>query len=351
MPNFISAEGNKLYDAMGNEVRLTGLNWFGLETAALAPFGLDTWHLKYLLRLVRLMGFNSLRIPFCNEAFEPFGFPRGSISYELNPELVGLDGLQILDKIVAGAKEERLRIILDHHRPAADLIVDLWYTERLYYHSWINDWLMLANRYRGDDTVVGADLHNEPHGAATWGSHDLWTDWSLAAEMCGDEILRVNPDWLIIVEGIEHYGGDTYWWGGNLAGVADHPVELAKPEKLVYSAHDYGPGVWDQLWFHDPDFPQNLVGVWDRQWGYIHKQGIAPVLVGEFGGRSVGEDVEGIWQRTLFDYIKDNGMSYAYWCLNPNSVDTGGLLEDDWRTINPAKLGLLRQYQWPALVS
>jgi endoglucanase len=29
-----------------------------------------------------------------------------------------------------------------------------------------------------------------------------------------------------------------------------------------------------------------------------------------------------------------------YWCLNPNSSDTGGLLMDDWVTTNEDKLDL-----------
>jgi len=60
--------------------------------------------------------------------------------------------------------------------------------------------------------VIGADLHNEPHGPATWGSGDVATDWRLAAERAGNAILKVNPDWLIIVQGVQEYQGDTYWW-------------------------------------------------------------------------------------------------------------------------------------------
>jgi hypothetical protein len=36
---------------------------------------------------------------------------------------------------------------------------------------------MLAGRYRGNPTVIGADLDNEPHGAATWGDGNPQTDW------------------------------------------------------------------------------------------------------------------------------------------------------------------------------
>ena len=44
---------------------------------------------------------------------------------------------------------------------------------------------MLAQHYRGNDTVVGADLYNEPHSPATWGDGNPATDWHLAAETAG----------------------------------------------------------------------------------------------------------------------------------------------------------------------
>jgi endoglucanase len=39
---------------------------------------------------------------------------------------------------------------------------------------------------------------------------------------------------------------------------------------------------------------------------------------------------------------------WFYWALNPNSGDTGGLLEDDWRTPVEAKLALLRRLMPPS---
>ena len=47
-------------------------------------------------------------------------------------------------------------------------------------------------------------------------------------------------------------------WGGNLEGVRRFPVRLAVKNKLVYSPHEYGPGVNDASWFNDKDFPDNL---------------------------------------------------------------------------------------------
>jgi endoglucanase len=63
----------------------------------------------------------------------------------------------------------------------------------------------------------------------------------------------------------------------------------------------------------------------------------------------MGTDTEGVWQRSLVTYLKENHVSYAYWAWNPNSGDTGGILEDDWQTVNRLKMDILSAYQWPLL--
>ena len=149
-------------------------------------------------------------------------------------------------------------------------------------------------------------------------------------------MLEVNPYLLVFVEGIENYRGSHYWWGGNLQGVRAAPVRLSVPNRVVYSPHDYGPAVSGQYWFWDPLFPANLSQIWDRNWGYIQREGIAPVVVGEFGGRSVGDDIDGKWQTTFISYLRANNLGAMVWSINP-SWDTGGVLAGDWKTIEEDK--------------
>ena len=342
----LRAKGSRLVSSGGTEVRLTGVSWFGCETPVLAPHGLWSRNWNDMLDQIGQSGFNTVRLPYSNQLLQPGAVPT-SIDFTRNPDLQGLSSLQVMDRIIDGAGARGLAVILDRHRPTADAQSELWYTTQVPESRWIDDWVMLARRYRDQPAVVGADLHNEPHGPATWGDGNPKTDWRAAAERAGNAILRVNPNWLIVVEGIERYQNDSYWWGGNLAGAREFPVRLSRSDKLVYSAHDYGPGVYGQPWFGAPDFPRNLPAIWQRNWGYLRSENIAPVLVGEFGGRSVGTDAEGIWQRALVDFLKANQVSYTYWSWNPDSGDTGGLLQDDWITLDQAKLAVLSRYQWP----
>ena len=86
-----------------------------------------------------------------------------------------------------------------------------------------------------------------------------------------------------------------------------------------------------------------MANIWRKQWFYLHEQNIAPILIGEFGGKQTDtQSTEGKWQNAFVSFIKDNALSWCYWCLNPNSGDTGGLLLDDWKTPNQPKLDMLK---------
>ncbi|TDC12752.1 endoglucanase [Streptomyces sp. 8K308] len=342
-----STSGGQIVDASGNEVRMTGLNWFGMETDTFAPHGLWARNYQDMLDQVRDLGYNTLRLPFSNQLFDAGATPNG-IDYTRNPDLRGLTGLQIMDRIIDYAGDIGLRVVLDRHRPDSAGQSELWYTAAYSEQRWINDWVMLANRYRANHTVVGADLHNEPRGAATWGTGTQSTDWRLAAERAGNAVLAANPDWLIIVEGIECYNGDCNWWGGNLMGAREHPVRLSNPNKLVYSAHEYATSVFAQPWFDDPSFPNNLPARWDRYWGYLETTDTAPVLLGEFGSTlTAAKDQQ--WLTRLMQYLGTgtSGIDFTYWSLNPNSGDTGGILNGDWTTVDANKQRYLDPYLLP----
>jgi endoglucanase len=353
---FWHAVGSQLVDSTGAPVRMTGINWFGPETGNYTFHGLWSRSYQDFVNQMVGLGYNTLRVPFSSQLFDAGSTPN-SIDLNKNPDLAGLSGLQIMDKVINYAGTKGMRVFLDRHRPDSGAQSPLWYTAQYSEARWISDWTMLAQHYRGNTTVIGADLHNEPHstdggGGACWGCGDTTRDWRLAAEKAGNAILAANPDWLIMVEGVDCVSGtgdpQCDWWGGNLSGAAQFPVRLSKPEKLVYSAHEYATSVFHQKWFDDPTFPANMPALWNHFWGFLEQQHIAPVLIGEFG-TTLQNPLDKTWLQALMQYLGTGptGIDFTFWSLNPNSGDTGGILNDDWTTVNTAKQSILQPYLIP----
>jgi endoglucanase len=340
---FYHTSGNMILDANNQPVRIAGVNWFGFETSNFTVHGLWTRDYRDMMNQMKSLGYNTIRLPYSNQMFLSGSQPNSiDFSSGKNADLQGLSPLGIMDKIVAYAGQIGLKIFLDRHRPDASGQTALWYTSTVPESKWISDWQMLAQRYLGNPTVIGADLHNEPHDPACWGCGDTTLDWQLAAERAGNAILSINSNWLIIVEGVQTAGGASYWWGGNLRKAGAQPVVLNVPNRVVYSPHDYQLDVADQTWFHDPTYPANLPPLWNATWGYLRQQNVAPVLLGEFGSR-LDDTSDQQWFSTMLNYLGStaangaNDFSWTWWSWNPNSGDTGGILADDWLTVNTNK--------------
>lgn len=331
--------GSRIVAADGSTVTIKAANWFGLETPNCAPHGLWSITLDEGLAQIADMGFNTVRLPYSNQCLA--ASTTSSIDASRNPDLVSLTPLQLMDAVIAKARAHGLRVILDRHRIESSGQSELWYTSTYSEKRWIDDWVMLANRYRDDPTVVGADLHNEPHGSACWGCGDASRDWQAAATRAGNAVLAANPRLLIVVEGVERQNdASTTWWGGGLKDAGATPVVLATPNRVVYSPHDYPASVYGQSWFSASNYPANLPSVWDANWGYLARTGTAPIFVGEFGTKlETTSDAQ--WLKSLVSYLGSTGMSFGYWSFNPNSGDTGGLVADDWKTTQTAKLAAL----------
>jgi endoglucanase len=364
---YLHTNGNKIVDSTGATVRLTGINWFGTETDNRTFHGLwssNPWRSQ--IDKMASLGYNTLRIPYSDDIFKA-GAAATGINDFINPDLVGNSPLQIMDKVINYAGTKGMRAILDRHRPTSAGQSALWYIDGVPESTWIANWRALAQRYAGNTTVIGADLHNEPHATGTnpaatgacWGCGVEARDWRLAAERAGNAILGVQPNWLIFVEGVSCPSGgesniwdndpsndeDCGWWGGNLSKAGAFPVRLSVANRLVYSPHEYATSVFHQKWFDDPSYPANMPAIWDRYWGYLFKQNIAPIMMGEFGTTLV-DPKDRIWLENLMAYTGAgvNGMSFTYWSWNPNSGDTGGIALDDWTTINTAKQAILQPY-------
>ena len=350
------ANGRDILDSNNQPVRIAGVNWFGFETSNFVAHGLWTRDYKSMIDQMKSLGYNTIRLPYSDDIFK--GTSPNSINFSsgLNADLAGLNSLQVMDKIVTYAGADGLKVILDRHRPDSSGQSALWYTTAVPESTWIADLKALATRYQGNAAVIGIDLHNEPHDPACWGCGDTSIDWRLAAERGGNAVLSVNSSLLIFVEGVQTYNGGSYWWGGNLQGAGQYPVQLTVANRVVYSAHDYATSVAGQPWFTDPSFPANMAGIWNRNWGYLFNQNIAPVWLGEFG-TTLQSTTDQTWLRTLVQYLRPTGQygadsfSWTFWSWNPDSGDTGGILNDDWTTVNTTKDAYLAGIKAPAFAT
>lgn len=370
VPTWLHAQGTQVVDANGAPVRLAGVNWYGAESPDFVVGGLDYRPYQAILQSIKLLGYNSIRLPFSNELIERN--PVVSARVAANPQLQGLHALDIMDRIISYAGALGLAVILDNHRSEAGWSAEqsgLWYTSAYPDTAFRQDWVTIAQRYAAGNAVIGADLRNEPHASATWGSGDPATDWKAAAERAGNAVLAINPHLLILVEGVQFYGSAApgYWWGGNLLGVANDPVSLhfadGSPARsqLVYSAHDYGPGMCGGgcPWFNTSTTYASLSQVWDQYWGYIAANPAAPyaapVWVGEFGTCNTQQTCvadptpgsQGQWFTSLVQYITQRGLGWSYWSANGTqssapsdgrtygATEQYGILGTSWAQPNP----------------
>jgi hypothetical protein len=159
---------------------------------------------------------------------------------------------------------------------------------------------------------------------------------------------------LIFVEGHDRYNNSFTWWGGMLRGVATRPVTLSVANRVVYSAHDYGPAEANQSWFNGGTTAASLAAVWNQNWGFIHNQGIAPIFIGEMGTLNGNADIQsstpgsqGQWFSSLVQYVSGKpSMGWAYWAMNGN--DRYALFNVNFNGIvNQLKLQLLQPLQFP----
>ncbi len=143
-------------------------------------------------------------------------------------------------------------------------------------------------------------------------------------------------------------------------------MQLRNPSKLVYSPHVYGPSVYGQPYFSVGNFPANMPAIWDTHFGFVPSTtgAVSPpptlhtrtahagrthrtrrphapharvltvasgaagsaVVIGEWGGHYTGSNQ--MWLEAMGNYLLSKGMTdQFFWCLNPNSGDTGGLLQ------------------------
>ncbi|MEV7280506.1 cellulase family glycosylhydrolase [Streptomyces sp. NPDC093111] len=374
----LSTRGRYIVDAEGDRFKMKASNWAGAQgtwegsgsesdvanhqadqKSNNIPLGLDRTPISRILADFHALGLNTIRLPYSDAMIKDDTLvPNYAVA--ANPQLEDKTPLEVFDAVVAALTADGFAVVLNNHTTTYRWCCGLdgnerWNTSQST-AQWIDNWLFLVKRYQSNKRVVGADLRNEVRrdwkDDPNWGwgnEHDLYNAFQLA----GNRILEVDPDMLVIMEGIN--------WQGIPQGMFSHgrptltPVRnlsntLINSGKLVYSAHFYGftgpnhtgaSGGWQNGETNDPRYrdlsPEDLVRVVDDQALFVTEEGqhfTAPVWVSEFGtgGRGETDEKEKSWFARFTDILVANDTDFAQWPLV--GWTTNGKINDNWALIS-----------------
>jgi aryl-phospho-beta-D-glucosidase BglC (GH1 family) len=362
----LSTSGRSIVDAHGRQVRLAGANWLGAhEDHGVAP-GLDRVHRDALARTIAGLGFNSIRLPFSVWMTEQTA-PVPEQYLRANPDLYGATPLEVFDACVAALTGAGLIVIPNCHLLSggwccsADDRNGLWYNDNWPAAKFTAAWTKIVTRYADNRLVAAVDLYNEPRrttvGGRTltpsWGDGNPATDVAALYTAMGNLLHGIDPDLLIICEGVSY--------AADLTGVAEHPVQLDQPGKIVYSLHDYP-------WFHDDwQSPRRFARELNKSAGFILDRDIAPLWLGEFStsfaadGLGFASGAGARWWNNMKAWLAGNDVGWCWWGLNGSHAQgttpvtnqrkfswgdraPDGLLAPDWAgPAHPDFLGVLQE--------
>lgn len=232
----------------------------------------------------------------------------------------------------------------------------------------------------GVTNIIGIDIFNEPFDYT-------WAEWKGLAEDAYQAIDQVNPNLVVIVEGISAnantqngapeskvavpHGSEDFNpnWGENLYEAGSNPINIPK-DRLLFSPHVYGPSVFVQKQHMDPEQPfctglegdeaghmncnvvinpARIEQGWEEHFGYLRELGYG-ILIGEFGGNMdwpnkasqadrstwshITTNVDQQWQQAAVSYFKKKGINACYWSMNPESADTLGWYLTPWDPVS-----------------
>jgi endoglucanase len=287
----LSTSGSQIVDEAGTPIRICAVGWN-------QGFG----DIPGTVKAMVAAGFNACRLSYVN----------ANLAVDLAR----------IDEIVAAAQAVGLKVIIDHHTCEMGSAADGWGAQQknglpydvggitdgsngagvkgtVSLDKFVADWIAVAAHFKGNSTVIGYDLHNEPlsyPNMSTWGDGNPDSDLVLIYQRTGNAIHAVDPGPLIICEGPQNYDMGFPW--GDLSRAAQHPVVLDHPNKAVYSIHDYP----QEVSGIQQDSGDDKIADMNHCWGFLVTDNIAPVWIGEMGS-SMQAPSDAAWAKTLTDYM------------------------------------------------
>ncbi|MGD0520915.1 MAG: cellulase family glycosylhydrolase [Terracidiphilus sp.] len=307
-----STLGNQIVGQNQNPVRLSCVYWQGMnaEDGTLSNLSSPFNGYQANMEAISAAGFNCVRVDINNISLHD----SGTAAF-----------LQELDSVVSAAGSAGVRIIIvDHDNEgnygsndnysndcAAQQANGIWYDlggasngtdgcndpGHTTQASFQSDWVSIATRYAGNDTVIGYDLWNEPlsYGDSVWGGAGD-NDIHLMYETVGSAMLALDPGKLIFAECPQNYGPATLYDGttvgnapwGDCTGVKNLPVVFTVngnliTNKVVYDVHLYPNSVSGISSLFGSSSSAAAIKAMNYSFGFLESQNIAPVWDGESG--------------------------------------------------------------------
>lgn len=355
----LQTAGRHIVDANGNRFKLASVNWYGASDIYFVPMGLEKRHRSDIAKKIRDMGFNSVRFPYSDQMvienpvvdpkwlqankdlLEPYKLTTQGESSQQRKEQLGPRALEVFNACVEAMTDAGLAVIVNDHITNAhwcdgkNLCDSSWKNSHLgpicniyqTTQSWIDHWTTIMEPFIDNSLVIGADLRNEPRGL--WGTM-LWSQWASAAEKASEALLKMQPNWLMFIEGTSS--------ANDCSGAQTRPVQLSVPDRVVYSSHVYSWSGWSTLVPYRkrpyPSFASDM----QENWAYLLESNTAPVWVGEFGAPHNASEGDRHYWDNLMRFLRDVDADFGYWALNPRKPEnyddeTYGLLQPDWETV------------------
>lgn len=245
------------------------------------------------------------------------GFPHGPADRgDLDAYNAWLESaLDHLDGLLPVCKELRIRVAVDLHTPPGgrdEASQCRMFHEARFQEAFVGVWEKIARRYRGNATVWGYDLVNEPvEGVVPEGL----LDWRGLAERTARRVRQLDPDHAILVEPAP--------WGSPEALDWFEPLPVPG---VVYSVHMYQPHQFTHQGIHGNPRGVQYPGV--VQGKYYDKAALRRILdpvvrfqrdynvhiyIGEFSAiRWAPGDSAFQYLRDVIDIFEEHGWDWAY---------------------------------------
>ena len=162
-------------------------------------------------------------------------------------------------------------------------------------------WLEVATKYKGDGHVL-FELYNEPHDIqwATWLNGGPVKEYqAVGMQQLYDTIRGAGADNVVIAGGLS-YAFD----------LSQARENLIQGYNVMYATHPYK--------------PQDPMTSWDRNFGYLAAQDIAPVIATEFGDSNTACTAD--WDNSLTDYCDQRKISWTAWAWYPGDCHFPSLI-------------------------